>query len=577
VFRLPLAGLTGVVLAAFALSGCDTVLYSALNRQAGGAKLAVDRTVVADGGTLTLDITGSSFDGESTCPQSAYFFLDDELGEDDTIRNLETLEQGGTCRVVDGQVEEQLKLAPGEGAAGPVERKLQVSLVGTTDDGKLVQSDATTTVRIVRAGAPASGAPAPIATTPAVTPPAGEPPLGPIATSCGTAPVEPSGFSWRFHLNPGKPRAGSPIEWDVRPTTSGTPIVRYDWDTDGDGKSDVQSRTPVLRFTPAGEGTRSMCLQATDAAGRVATHPYSLTVGPATGVGAEAFTITPERPRPGQAVTFTPPATPPAVGFLCLYFGADQDGNGFEDYDCKPPGQTFTYTYATADLYEPRMQFIDTTTSETNAWYGYVPVSPTAAARRGAAPVASAAATRRGKAVSLVTPLTGTSRVRSAGRLRLDGAILRIDGAVVTGRLRSKLPAATRRKVPAKLRFLLDAEYAATVSGQRTMLSPDLFGLAGTGRILAQARGDRRTKVCMTMTSDGRSQAGTRWKVVGATGRAAGSTGSGLATALVLGKGADALPHAATVTLKPGPRRGIGACRALVRHLPKAPGRKRKK
>ena len=83
----------------------------------------------------------------------------------------------------------------------------------------------------------------------------------------------------------------------------------------------------------------------------------------------------------------------------------------------------------------------------------------------------------------------------AAGRLTTKGAVLR-------GRMSAKLTRRQRKQAPA-LGVLRNADYAIRMDGERVLLSPTAFGLKGTGRLLARSRSDRRTLVCLAVSSDG--------------------------------------------------------------------------
>ncbi len=569
-----------------ALSGCGTIDLSQTQEDVpGGAKLTVAPNAVA-GQPVTVDFTGSSLGDTGACPSVAYLFLDAADGVDTTLDELKTTKQGDVCSVVDGTTKVKLGAPAGAAPGSARDQEIGIRLAGA-EAGRGFESSATASVRVTVPGAPTKTTPT--TTTPATTPPTGGG-LSPIAVNCGPAPVEPAGFTWGFHINPNDAVVNHPVEWDARATTdSAGTITRYDWDIDGDGMSDKFSTTPILEFTPTAEGTLKTCLQATDSVGHVATHPYTIAVGPSSAVAGMKFAVSPANPKVGEEVTFTAPDVPADVTFACVEFlGGGHHDPG--DYDCGAiPGKVFKHTYTAAGTYEPVYQLTRFPAGggapESNYWYDYLTVG---VARRAAirsagqtAPRATAAAARKKpagkKALTLTAPLKSTSKLVKPGKVALKGAELQVTGAVATGRLKSTLSPAKRRLVPPALKFMLDADFVVQISGKRVDLTPTIFGIAGKGKILAQAHNAPKTRVCMSFTTDGMSQPKTIWKVLGATGTAAGYVGGGLATPPLFGKGAAARPSQATLALKPGARKPIAACAALVKSLPKKPVVKKKK
>ncbi len=574
------------------LTGCDPAfkIKGAVGR-ADGAQLKLSARAVDSGGKVTLDISGSTLqDTEGACATVAHFFLDDMPGADVELTTLKTVKQGDTCTVVDQRIEAPLTAPAGTAPGTTVDQDVSVAIAGQVSDEKgFYESVAEDVVKVtvpVARKTPTSAPPAPSPSTPA---PSGSPSpspapaaLTPVPVSCGAAPVEPAGFTWGFHLNPSYPVAGKPVEWDASATTdTGGTITRYDWDTDGDGTSDVSSTTPVLRFTPAAAGTVKTCLQATDSAGRTATHPYELTIESAGYLYASQFTTAPADPRVGETTTFTPTALPGEADFVCVRWGTSSPDPA-DDYACGSRGTTFTHTYAAAGKYEPSLTVYNTASPEleVNSWYQYLTVRPAGARARAVVGGQSRtiAAKAKAKPFGLSTPITAKAKLASIGKVKLlsSGAVT-IKNAIATGRFKSKPTAKEKKKIPAGLRFLLDADFVASMSGNRVLLSPNVFGLAGKGKILARSRKSKASSVCLTFRSDGLSAAGTVWKIAGATGKAAGWTGSGLATPPLFGPGVDPAFNGAAAKLRPSKsRKGIRSCSALAKRLPGAKKAKKK-
>lgn len=569
------------------LAGCDVTTYqTAYDKVApdatGGAKLVViDKKPVYVSGRddIRVDIAGSGFaSSPKTCPRLAFFFTDDAPGDDEYRPDLPTLAGAGGCTVTSMPA----NLFAVAGTPGTIrDQQITVRVEAQGDDDVLRASVASTTVRIATPAAdgsvPADAAPAattptastPTATTPAPTTPA-EPAIPDIPVHCDAAPVSPAGFTWGFDgPNPGYGIVGEQAEIDPSATvdTGGT-ITWFLWDVDGDGKADAAAKPGggPLRAAPTASGQSKGCLQAVDDAGRTASHPLSFWyVEPAPKLGAAPLTASPATPKVGDPVTFTPASTPAGAQQVCVIYDGSLPPGDPGNRECRPVGSSFTHTYAAAGRVYVEADYTSAGGADYNYWQqSFVVASPSRGFRAaGAAPRASAART-----ITLTTPLTAKGRVVALGKVRYVGRNLTTTGAIVAGRMTSGLGKAAKRKVPSGLRFLLDADYAGRFSGRRVLVSADSTGIAGTGTMLARSRTDRRTLVCISVRTDGLTSSGTRWTVLGATGRAARYGGGGTASPLVFGAGAPK-GQSARLSLKPAKRRGIGACRSLARYLPK--------
>ena len=178
------------------------------------------------------------------------------------------------------------------------------------------------------------------------------------------------------------------------------------------------------------------------------------------------------------------------------------------------------------------------------------------------------AAQKKAKTLSLTTRLTGSRKIVTAGAVSVVGSQISTKGAVVTGRMTAKPSAAEKKKLPKGTSVILKADYAASFTGRRVLVSPKISGLAGTGLVLARATKDAKTSVCLRVKTDGLTAAGTTWTVAGATGKLAGYKGSGTMSAPTFG-GGKGFDTATLKLTKSGRKTGVSACKALTKRLPK--------
>lgn len=550
-----------LAVAALGLAGCDPADETGASLLT-GAKLTTSAKAVEADGEVVLDIAGSELSdtAKDTCPRVAYFFLDDAEGVDAQIAPLETLKTDKGCQVTRGQLRARLK---GGTPGSTRQQRVSVRIEGI-EPGRLVASRASETIEVRTPGtAPGPGtSPPPTTPTTPTTPP---PPDEPVRFTCTPgAPVVPPQFSLNFDLNPGYGNTGSPSFLDVSRTTStGGGISEYAWDYDGDGTADRVAGSPVLSVFPREEKLYVGCLRVKDTTGAVATHETHLAVQNTAGqVGP--FTVTPASPKIGDVVTVEPSPGPTGTSSTCVYFFEPADGTS--DSDCAPP---YTHTFATAGsagfinvIYDIDADG-DPATFEDNRWGQGITV-------RGAGGRATVRAAKKGKkkapkSVSLTVPMTGPSKVVRRGKVTMSGSgQVDVKDAIITGRMTAKLSKKARKAVPAALSFLLSADHVTKMSGRRVLLDPQTEGLAGKGRLLARSTKDKKTLVCLSVTTNGGED--TTWKILGATGRARGWVGGGKGTPPTTGPGA--AKRTASLTLKRGKVRGIGDCGALKGKLP---------
>lgn len=538
------AALTLLALPGLALSGCgpnDQDLAAAIAGTAthrdGGVLVAPDE--VTAGQPVDVSIAGSKIgDDPQACPVAAFVFRDGGAVEQ-TVGGLETLASGSACSVVKGEFRTTFAAAE----PGVREAVLQVRIEADAPEGQLpVYTIASKTIRVVT---PGTGGP----------PPTG-PGTPPAPVRCGTTPSVPDGFSWGFRVNPLKPIAGQPLGVDPGGTTSARPVVRYALDLDNDGTPEATSTGGQLLTTaPGAAGPLGACLSAVDDQGRVATHPIATTVE-ASGLGAKDYAVPASVPV-GAPVTLSITPPPPAGATDgCVWFYeslADADASNPIYPTCD---SSRTHAFASPGVKFTEISFFDGVGH--NSWGRFVRVT---------APTRSAThAARKPRTVKVATTVSGAPKLVTVGRTAYAAGRLSTKGAVLRGRMAAKLTSRQRKQAPA-LGVLRNADYAIRMDGERVLLSPTAFGLKGTGRLLARSRSDRRTLVCLAVSSDGTTKpSGTTWRILGATGKARGWTGSGTAFPLVVGLPAK---RSVSLTAKRGRARSTAGCKGLAQHLPK--------
>lgn len=554
----------GLLVAAAGLTGCDEIDGSGALKTT-GAKLVPSATVVTAGDEITLDIAGSELTGRDTCPRVAYFFLDSAEGSDGRLTPLETLKTEKSCRVTRGQLKARLKA----GAPGSTRRQVVSVRLEAFQGNNFVSSVAETTIEVRTPAAGAPGTPQPPGTPPTTppTPPTPTtpttPPLEPVQFSC-TPESNPPQFTIGYDVNPGYGNTAFQSILDASRTTSTAgPITQIAWDYDGDGTADRVSSTPVLALAPAAEKLYAGCYRVTDSTGATATHPTYLVVSN-TAARVGPFTVSPSSPRVGETATVTPAPGPTGTNGICVTF--IEPVGGASSMDCSAP---YEHAFGTAGPSGQIQVSYDIDSDGAGPPYNDNYWSDGIAVRAvgGRATVRAAAKRGKGGSVSLTVPLSGPSKLVKRGKVTLgaDGAV-DIKDAIITGRMTAKATKKQRRRAPAALSFLLGADFASKMSGRRVLLDARTEGLAGTGKLLARSTRDRRTLVCLAVRTNGGDR--TTWTILGATGKARGWVGGGTGTAPTAGPGTSR--RSASLTVKRGKPRGIGACGALKGRLPAA-------
>lgn len=151
----------------------------------------------------------------------------------------------------------------------------------------------------------------------------------------------------------------------------GVAPVTYDWDLNGDGKSDSTVQNPSFTYSLA--GSYKVSLRVTDSTGQSDTETKDkyITVG---GLVQADFTASATTVAPGQAVAFTASA---AGGAPPITYAWDFNGDDVVDSASEQP----TYTYATAGVYTVSLKVIDSAgNTDTEKKIGYIMVGEVAVA-----------------------------------------------------------------------------------------------------------------------------------------------------------------------------------------------------
>ncbi len=148
------------------------------------------------------------------------------------------------------------------------------------------------------------------------------------------------------------------------------PLV-YDWDLNGDGKSDSSVQNPSFTYSTA--GSYKVSLKVTDSTGKTDTETKDkyITVH---GLAAADFTASATAVSPGQSVAFTAAVT---GGTPPITYEWDFNGDGKVD----STSAQATYTYAAAGVYNVSLKIRDAANNEdTETKIGYITVGDVAIA-----------------------------------------------------------------------------------------------------------------------------------------------------------------------------------------------------
>jgi hypothetical protein len=528
-----------------------------------GAKLVVPASAAA-GDTITLDASGSEIVLPSTeCPEIVRFFFFDpdkpipvDTQPAAVIKvadsNSELVTENGVdhCRLIDGKVRVKVPARPPSGkiAIGVDVESLAGATSGPRANGPK-RSVATETMTVTQGG--------PVE-------PANKPPVA------------------RFFAVTDPSVQGHAIKLDATESfdPDGT-VTGYDWDLNGDGNYDVISNDPMETVPDAGApGNRRITLRVHDDKDATAEASIDqLVVGPTT------FTEGTFGSPPEVAVNtpFDLAVNNDVTGADAITLDADSDGqfdDGLPSATADPAAaqpQFDGMQYATGGWKRVAVLWQDNAPpNEFTITTHLIKVTPfeNPPPRIVAPPAQHAVAAKAGTQIAAKLSLSRVTPV-TVGRLSLVSLGLKVRGLIVRGRLKGtvKVVRAKGRKgratVPAGVRVLRNADFAGSLTGTLPELPQGVGPPVGSGVLLARARGNHSTRVCLRVTQKSLTQ--TSFTVLGATGKARGLRASGGFPAVRLdAKSLKARSTAVKITVTGGrPKALPRACRALVKRLPR--------
>ena len=581
--------IVAMVLGCSGCYGCESLVAPALDHdQLDGATLSAPATATA-GQIITLDATGSAVLGgegtrTTTCPQMVRFFRRLPSGEFDFIgkRGSPTLgyaTKGQICSVATGATL-RFKVPPGSQPGTAVAE----FAVDVTKFLTLPQTQGFAIPFPLASNAKAKV----LVTTPpsAVVTPPNTGNSGSTGTGTGSGSGSSgSGGSGGSGGGSGTPQAnqapvarffssvdpsvqGDPIDLDARESfdRDGT-ITAYDWDYNGDGTFD-ETRTDGFGHTTAGSpGNRKIALRVHDDKGATSAVQTldQLIVAPTTftaGTFNSAFDVSVNTP-------FDVAVDNDVPGADVISLDSDDDG-AFDDgqpAQTAGPGDTKPQfkgvQYAKGGFKRLAVMWAKSGSSDFTITTALVRVSPF----ENPPAIRAQAAAVRTRVSATLTPTSAIPVTRPKVSLNDTGVAVR--GLVVRGRLKGKVR--SKRKLPPGLKALTNADYAASFAGTVPRFPGSYGAPVGSGVLLARARRDPRTMVCLRVVQ--RSAENTRFTVLGATGRARGLRASGKFPPLLLDKKSRKTKAGrVTFTLSKGAPKALSpACRALVKRLPRRP------
>ncbi len=153
---------------------------------------------------------------------------------------------------------------------------------------------------------------------------------GKIATAftsftVGTQPANRSPIA-QFSFTPINPGVNEVITFDA--SASQDPdgqIQRYEWDFDGDGRTDILGQRARVRFNDAGQA--NVTLTVTDVRGARASSTRTVTVGQQNRRPSARFSVNPSQPRVNQSVAFDGTGSTDPDGRIVEWQWTFEDGN----------------------------------------------------------------------------------------------------------------------------------------------------------------------------------------------------------------------------------------------------------
>ena len=141
----------------------------------------------------------------------------------------------------------------------------------------------------------------------------------------GTQPANRAPIA-QFSFTPLNPGVGDVITFDA--SASQDPdgqIARYEWDFDGDGRTDVLGQRARVRFNSAGQA--NVTLTVTDIRGATGSITKTVTVGQQNQRPTARFSVSPSNPMVGESVTFDGTSSADADGRIVSWRWTFEGGN----------------------------------------------------------------------------------------------------------------------------------------------------------------------------------------------------------------------------------------------------------
>ena len=155
-----------------------------------------------------------------------------------------------------------------------------------------------------------------------------------------------------FHHSPANPTVGDSVSFDASDSTddAALPSGGFAWDLDNDGGYD-DATGPQVSHSFSTPGAKTVRLRVTDSEGEQSTTSDSVPVGPANSTPSAAFTVSPQRPNPGEGVNFDAGGTTDDLPLLPTAYTWDLDGDGqFDDALGITPSTSYTSGTRTVSL-----------------------------------------------------------------------------------------------------------------------------------------------------------------------------------------------------------------------------------
>ena len=157
----------------------------------------------------------------------------------------------------------------------------------------------------------------------------------------------------RFNYSPGNPRPGEMVNFDAsRSYDPDGYVTNYNWDFDGDGRTDASGKYASFRFRSPGNSNVTLRVWDNDGASSSATQTIHLSSGNQAPVAR--FSYSPEVPRNGEMVRFNALDSYDPDGSIRSYRW-DFDEDGFTD----AYGRRVSHSFRSSGSYEVVLTVVD--------------------------------------------------------------------------------------------------------------------------------------------------------------------------------------------------------------------------